>query len=118
LRAPKSPPSGHRFDQPPSLNDYRKRRIAGPARASQNPSMKVHIRNIEAFCACGSCDFGAPPHSPPYHADETLMCAACGRKTRYGELLDQIGEEAMSQSNRALDSLKRACTSARNRRPV
>jgi hypothetical protein len=118
LRATKSPPCGHRFDQPRGVNDYRKRRIARPARAAQYPSMKVRIRNIEASCACGSGDFGVPPHSPPYHADEALVCAACGRKTRYDELLDQIGEEAINQSDRALESLKRACTSARNRRPV
>jgi hypothetical protein len=68
--------------------------------------MKVRVRNIEASCTCGAREFRPPPHLPPYRAGEQLRCTGCGRTTSYGELLDRIGEEAISRANHALESLK------------
>jgi hypothetical protein len=68
--------------------------------------MKVRVGNIEAACACGSREFEAPPHLPPYRPGEAFVCAGCGQETRYGELLDLIGEEAIRRAHRAIESLK------------
>jgi hypothetical protein len=75
--------------------------------------MEVRVGHITASCACGSAEFRAPSHAPPYRTSDMMICAACGRTTRYGELLDLIGEQAIGQANRALESLRR---DVRNRR--
>jgi hypothetical protein len=67
--------------------------------------VEIRIRSVSAKCSgCGASDF-VPPQMP-FGIEDTFICSSCQQKMTYGELLDSIGEEAMRQAERALDSLR------------
>ncbi|HVL34431.1 MAG TPA: hypothetical protein VM489_02065 [Burkholderiales bacterium] len=68
--------------------------------------MQVRVRDAKASCPCGSSEFVAP-HAAPYASDDVFACAECGRRRPYGELLEQIGDEAIRRARGALDAMKR-----------
>lgn len=69
--------------------------------------MIVRIHDITASCPrCGGAVF-EPLTDGPLRLPSELRCTACGARTRYLALLDQIGEEAMRRANRAIEELKK-----------
>jgi hypothetical protein len=77
--------------------------------------MIVSVRDITARCGeCGGSDFTARNGAKP-KLETVMTCSACGAKTSYLELLDQIGEEAMKRANQAIEDLKKK--SGRPRKP-
>jgi hypothetical protein len=68
--------------------------------------MKLSVGHIEAQCpGCGGADFDIP-EAAALTSDSVLACASCGRQNRYGDLLNQIGEQAMKQANESLAKLR------------
>jgi len=69
--------------------------------------MIVRIHDITALCPrCSGIEF-EPLSAGPLRLPSELRCTACGARTRYLALLDQIGEEAMRRANRAIEDLKK-----------
>ena len=69
--------------------------------------MIVRIHDITALCPrCSGIEF-EPLSGGPLRLPSELRCVGCGAKTRYLDLLDQIGEEAMRRANRAIEELKK-----------
>jgi hypothetical protein len=67
----------------------------------------IRVGEILATCArCGGMDFEPLSKGELLHTSE-LRCAGCGNKERYLALLDQIGEEAMTRANKAIEELKK-----------
>jgi hypothetical protein len=70
-------------------------------------TMIVKIHDIAAACPrCGGIEFEQVTEEPLRLPSE-LYCTACGAKTRYLALINQIGEEAMRRANRAIENLKK-----------
>jgi hypothetical protein len=70
-------------------------------------AMIVKIHDIAASCiACRGGDF-QPLSSDPLGPGSMLKCSACGATYDYLELIDQVGEEAMSRANKALDERRK-----------
>ena len=69
--------------------------------------MLVAVRDIAARCrSCGKTDF-RPLTAGELRLTTVLACSACGGRTTYRDLLEQIGEEAMRRANDAIARLKR-----------
>jgi hypothetical protein len=69
--------------------------------------MKVQIHDLVAACPrCGGTEFEQVADEPLRLPSE-LRCTACGTRSRYLALINQIGEEAMRRANRAIDNLKK-----------
>jgi ribosomal protein S27AE len=68
--------------------------------------MYIRINDLTAKCpACGHPDFRPLPGK--LTSEDRLTCGQCGVQTRYGELLDHMGEEAIRRAHDALEELKR-----------
>jgi len=68
--------------------------------------MIIGVGDVEAQCpACGGVQFDSMPRSE-LRTDIELTCSACGRKSTYHDLLEQIGERAMKQANESLARLR------------
>jgi hypothetical protein len=68
--------------------------------------MIVSIGDIRAHCpGCGRVEFDERSRAELV-LDAELRCTACGRKTSYRDLLDQIGEQAINQANESLSRLR------------
>ena len=77
--------------------------------------MIVNVHDVTAKCeGCGAKEFD-PVLGGELELESVLVCRSCGARTSYRNLLDQIGEEAMSQANKALADLKRKAP--RRRKP-
>jgi hypothetical protein len=68
-------------------------------------SVEVRVLNAKALCTCGSSRFH-PPFAPPRPVDALFRCAACGRTTSYGALLERIGDAAIEEARSALTRLR------------
>jgi hypothetical protein len=69
--------------------------------------MIVAVRDIAAHCRkCRKTDFGALSGGE-LRLSTAMACTACGQRTTYRELLEQIGEEAMKRANEAIADLKK-----------
>jgi hypothetical protein len=69
--------------------------------------MILRIHDIVAVCPnCGANEFEQMT-TGPLRLPSELKCSACGARTRYLTLLDQIGEEAIRRANAAIDNLKK-----------
>ena len=68
--------------------------------------MIVGIGDIRGRCeGCGGTQFDEVA-ADALRSDTELRCTKCGRKTLYGELLEQIGEQAMKQASDSLAKLR------------
>ena len=68
--------------------------------------MIISVGEIRARCAgCGGVEFDEVADDALRSGTE-LRCTNCGRQTLYGELLEQIGEQAMKQASDALAKLR------------
>jgi hypothetical protein len=68
--------------------------------------MIIGVGDVEAHCpGCGGVEFASIPKKE-LRTDTELTCSACGRKSTYHDLLEQIGERAMKQANASLAKLR------------
>ena len=69
--------------------------------------MLVRIGEFSARCkGCGGTDFKALRPST-LRLTSLMTCIGCDRVTTYLDLLDDIGEQAMSRANESLTKLKK-----------
>ena len=69
--------------------------------------MIVGVGDIAAACVeCAGGEF-EPLSAAPLRLASTLKCSGCGARYTYLQLIDQIGEEAMRQANKAVDELQK-----------
>jgi len=68
--------------------------------------MIVGVGEIRARCeSCGGKEFeDVAPDA--LRVGTQLKCTKCGRRTLYGDLLEQIGERAMKQASDSLAKLR------------
>ena len=67
----------------------------------------VSVGDINARCkGCGGTDFKVVKPGA-LRLTSLMACTACDRVTTYLDLLDDIGEQAMSRANESLANLKR-----------
>ena len=69
--------------------------------------MLVSVGDISARCkGCGGTDFKVL-RPGALRFTSMMTCTRCERVTTYFDLLDDIGEQAMSRANESLANLKR-----------
>jgi hypothetical protein len=70
--------------------------------------MIVSVGDIKARCkGCGGTDFKVL-RPGTLRLTSLMTCTACDRVATYLDLLDDVGEQAMSRANDALEKLKRS----------
>jgi hypothetical protein len=68
--------------------------------------MRVSIGGIFAKCACGGDEFSpAPP--VPGERRQLVICVDCASEARYGDLIEQIGKEAVRRAQGKVTTLAR-----------
>jgi hypothetical protein len=69
--------------------------------------MLVNVGDINARCkGCGGTEFKVL-RPGALRLTSMMICAVCERVTTYLDLLDDIGEQAMSRANESLTKLKK-----------
>jgi hypothetical protein len=77
-----------------------------PAAGAYRGAVQIRYGHITGWCErCGGTEFEcvAAAQTPSYCL---LRCPACGAVTRYGDIMCQIGDAAVRQSQAALRRLK------------
>jgi len=69
--------------------------------------MQVSVRNIVAKCRNCCADDSEPIGEPHYTMLARMMCTGCGSATTRGDLLVQIGDEAVRLSRENLEQLRK-----------
>jgi hypothetical protein len=69
--------------------------------------MQVRYGNISAWCnSCASQHFELAAPAEPLRAASPLACLRCRAEVTHGELMGQIGDEAVRQARDAMATLK------------